>query len=343
MSNPVVGFSIPLVKAGDVLDASAKGDTGQSNFARLKLPILNTAPASAGLAKGEVWLAKATGDVYRMAMCISTAGGTARYGSRIASTTIGGGDPALSILAGDTVDASAKGTVGQTSFARIKLPILNTAPASAGLGKGEMWLSKATTDVYRMAMCISTAAGAVRYGSRIAMSTIGAGDPTLTLLAGDILNAAAKGTVGQTTFSRVRLPILNTAPASAGLTKGEVWLAKGTTDVYRMAMCISTATAATRYGVRMAHSTIGAGELTLPAGDVLNASAKGAVGQTVFARISLPILNTAPASAGLSKGDMWLAKGTTDVYRWAICISAATGAVKYGARFIRDTIGTSSS
>ncbi len=169
----VVGFNIPLVKAGDVLDASAKGDTGQSIFARLKLPILNTAPASAGLSKGEVWLAKATGDVYRLAMCISTAGGTPKYGSRIAMGTIGAGDPSLNIQAGDALNVSAKGTVGQTAFARLRLPILNTAPASAGLAKGDIWLAKATTDVYRLAICVSLATGAVKYGSRAIRDTIG--------------------------------------------------------------------------------------------------------------------------------------------------------------------------
>ncbi len=79
------------------------------------------------------------------------------------------------------------------------------------------------------------------------------------------------------------------------------------------------------------------------AGDVLDVSAKGTVGQTSFARLRLPILNTAPASADLTKGELWLSKGTTDIYRLTLCISTATGAVKYGARFLRDTIGTSSS
>lgn len=62
----------------------------------------------------------------------------------------------------------------------------------------------------------------------------------------------------QTTYSRLRLPILSTAPASASLTKGDLWLAKATTDVYRIALCISTAGAATRYGLRMHLQTIGA-------------------------------------------------------------------------------------
>jgi hypothetical protein len=66
-----------------------------------------------------------------------------------------------------------KGTVGQTSFGRLRLPILSTAPASAGLSKGDLWLAKATTDVYRMALCISTATGAPRYGHRITRVTIG--------------------------------------------------------------------------------------------------------------------------------------------------------------------------
>ena len=40
----------------------------------------------------------------------------------------------------------------------------------------------------------------------------------------------------QTTYSRLRLPILNTAPASANLTKGDLWLGKATTDVYRLSL-----------------------------------------------------------------------------------------------------------
>jgi hypothetical protein len=69
---------------------------------------------------------------------------------------------------------------------------------------------------------------------------------------------------------------------------------------------------------------------------------KTGTGQTTFARLRLPILETAPASAGLTKGDLWLAKATTDVYRFALCISTATGAVRYGKGIQRSTIGTAS-
>lgn len=69
---------------------------------------------------------------------------------------------------------------------------------------------------------------------------------------------------------------------------------------------------------------------------------KYGTGQTTFARLRLPILETAPASAGLTKGDIWLAKATTDVYRFAICISTAAGTPRYGHRFTRATIGTAS-
>lgn len=146
--------------------------TDQTTFSKLKLPILNTAPSSAGLVKGDLWLAKATTDVYRMAMCISTAAGYVRYGDRITMSTIGDAN-VLDIAAGEVVDISAKGAVGQTSFARLRLPILSTAPASAGLAKGDLWLSKATTDIYRLTLCISTVTGAVKYGSRITRDTIG--------------------------------------------------------------------------------------------------------------------------------------------------------------------------
>ena len=69
---------------------------------------------------------------------------------------------------------------------------------------------------------------------------------------------------------------------------------------------------------------------------------KTGTGQTTFARLRLPILETAPASAGLTKGDVWLAKATTDVYRFALCISTAAGTPRYGHRFTRGTIGTAS-
>jgi hypothetical protein len=64
--------------------------------------------------------------------------------------------------------------------------------------------------------------------------------------------------------------------------------------------------------------------------------------QTTFSRLRLPILSTAPASAGLSKGDIWLAKATTDVYRLALCVSTATGAPRYGSRITRVTLGSAS-
>jgi hypothetical protein len=69
---------------------------------------------------------------------------------------------------------------------------------------------------------------------------------------------------------------------------------------------------------------------------------KTGTGQTTFARLRLPILSTAPASAGLTKGDLWLALATTDVVRLAVCISTATGTARYGHRMIRTTLGTAS-
>ena len=75
--------------------------------------------------------------------------------------------------AGASGEILGKGTGGQTAFAKLRLPILSTAPSSAGLTKGDLWLALATTDVYRLAMCISTATGAPRYGHRITRATIG--------------------------------------------------------------------------------------------------------------------------------------------------------------------------
>jgi hypothetical protein len=69
---------------------------------------------------------------------------------------------------------------------------------------------------------------------------------------------------------------------------------------------------------------------------------KTGTGQTTFAKLRLPILSTAPASAGLTKGDVWLALATADVLRLAVCISTATGAARYGGRIIRTTLGTAS-
>jgi len=56
--------------------------------------------------------------------------------------------------------------------------------------------------------------------------------------AGAVGPVMGKGTVGQTAFAKLRLPILETAPASAGLTKGDIWLAKASTDTYGMALGI---------------------------------------------------------------------------------------------------------
>ena len=66
------------------------------------------------------------------------------------------------------------GKTDQTTFVKLNLPILDTAPSSAGLTKGDVFLAKATTDVYRMVLCISTATGAVRYANRITRSTLSA-------------------------------------------------------------------------------------------------------------------------------------------------------------------------
>lgn len=50
----------------------------------------------------------------------------------------------------------------QADFRRLQLAVLTTAPSSAGLTKGDIWVHKVTTDMYRLAMCISTATGAVQ-------------------------------------------------------------------------------------------------------------------------------------------------------------------------------------
>src|SRR3990167_3901090 len=58
--------------------------------------------------------------------------------------------------------------------------------------------------------------------------------------------------------------------------------------------------------------------------------------QTTYSRLRLPVLNTAPSSAAVALGDVWLAAPTTDVVRLAACVDG-TKTVKYGARMIRNT------
>lgn len=83
---------------------------------------------------------------------------------------------------------------------------------------------------------------------------------TITNFADDVTVEAGKHVIlnktDQSTFSRVRLAILNSAPSSAGLTKGEIWLAKSTDAAYRLAVCISTAAGTVRYGKRIVQSTL---------------------------------------------------------------------------------------
>ena len=65
--------------------------TSQAAFSKLRLPILSTAPTSAaGIKKGDIWLAQATTDVYRLAVAISdTTATVVRYGGRITRVTLG--------------------------------------------------------------------------------------------------------------------------------------------------------------------------------------------------------------------------------------------------------------
>ena len=63
--------------------------------------------------------------------------------------------------------------------------------------------------------------------------------------------------------------------------------------------------------------------------------------QTTFGRLRLPVLSTAPSSAAVALGDIWLAKPTTDVVRIAACVDG-TNTVKYGPRMIRNTLGSAS-
>ena len=63
---------------------------------------------------------------------------------------------------------------------------------------------------------------------------------------------------------------------------------------------------------------------------------------TDFAKLALALLHTAPTSAaGLTTGDLWMHKVTTDVYALAFCISGAATTVR---RLRRDfvTLGSAS-
>jgi len=83
------------------------------------------------------------------------------------STYNGIGMPRYDSSGDDLITVDSNGDIvlnqtGQTQsdFRRLQLAVLTTAPSSAGLTKGDLWVHKVTTDIYRIAMCISTATGA---------------------------------------------------------------------------------------------------------------------------------------------------------------------------------------
>ena len=74
-----------------------------------------------------------------------------------------------------TLVLSPKGATAGAAFGKIRFPMLASAPTSAaGIKAGDMWIAKATTDVYRLAIAISdTVATVVRYGGRFTRTTLG--------------------------------------------------------------------------------------------------------------------------------------------------------------------------
>lgn len=50
----------------------------------------------------------------------------------------------------------------QAAFSKLQLAILNTTPTTSVITKGDLWLHKVTTDIYRLAMCISNGVGTVK-------------------------------------------------------------------------------------------------------------------------------------------------------------------------------------
>ena len=50
----------------------------------------------------------------------------------------------------------------QTTFSKLQLALLNTTPATTAVVKGDLWLHKVTTDIFRLAMCISSGVASVK-------------------------------------------------------------------------------------------------------------------------------------------------------------------------------------
>lgn len=67
---------------------------------------------------------------------------------------------------GDTTLTAGKDVVlsktSQAAFSKLQLAILNTTPTTSVITKGDLWLHKVTTDIYRLAMCISNGVGTVK-------------------------------------------------------------------------------------------------------------------------------------------------------------------------------------
>jgi 5-deoxy-D-glucuronate isomerase len=75
------------------------------------------------------------------------------------------GDELLTVSAqGDLV---LKKHDDHTSFSKLRLALLTTAPTSAAkLTTGDMWMMKVTTDVYAIALCVSGAASTYKRARR---------------------------------------------------------------------------------------------------------------------------------------------------------------------------------
>jgi len=105
---------------------------------------------------------------------LTITGATSQAGDYLNLRQVGGTED-FSFTKDGTLVLKAKGATAGAAFGKIRFPMLASAPTSAaGIKAGDMWIAKATTDVYRLAIAISdSVATVVRYGGRFTRTTLG--------------------------------------------------------------------------------------------------------------------------------------------------------------------------
>jgi hypothetical protein len=105
---------------------------------------------------------------------LTITGATSQAGDYLNLRQVGGTED-FSFTKDGTLVLKAKGATAGAAFGKIRFPLLASAPTSAaGIKQGDVWMAKATTDVYRFALAISdTVATVVRYGPRMTRTTLG--------------------------------------------------------------------------------------------------------------------------------------------------------------------------